>query len=212
MIIAIDGPAGVGKSTIAKWIAERFDMLYLNSGAFYRAISLFLLDNNIDSGNEKEILDTVKNVEMKMNKGLIYLNGVDITDRLWGKDIDEISPGISSIEAIRIIVNDYLKTLAVENNLVAEGRDMSTVVFPEAEIKIFLDADVHTRARRRYKQGRENLTLQEIEDSIQKRDQLDREKKFGSLSIAPDSVIIDTSNLTLQSLCARVESIISLRI
>ena len=204
MVIAIDGPAGVGKSSIAKKIAENMGIFYLNSGNFYRAITLYLLEKNVDIKDEKAVIEAASKCDITVKDHHVYLNGADVEDKLHSDAVDAIVAPVSAIVEVRHIVNRQLRALASHLDLISEGRDVTTVVFPDAEYKFYFDADARTRAQRRYKQGTSNMSLEEIEKSIIERDKIDRNKAFGALKIAKDSIYIDTSGLTIDQVYAKV--------
>ena len=135
MVIAIDGPAGVGKSSIAKKIAERMGLFYLNSGNFYRAITLYLLGKNIDIKDEKAVIDAASQCDITVKNHHVYLNGADVEDKLHSDAVDAIVAPVSAIVEVRHIVNRQLRELAKSLDLISEGRDVTTVVFPDADYK-----------------------------------------------------------------------------
>lgn len=203
MIIAIDGPAGTGKSTIAKMLADKLNITFLNSGGFYRTLTLAVLDAGIDYKDEKATLDFCKKQKIEYTKeGHFILNGTDVTEHLHDDRVTNNASQVSSIVEIRHLVNDIMREITKSLSIVCEGRDMTTVVFPMAECKVYLDASAEVRAKRRFDQGVSDMTLEQIKESIEKRDEMDKNKKEGSLKIAPDALYIDTSNLTIDNVCA----------
>lgn len=209
MVVAIDGPAGVGKSTIADWVSETFGFFNLNSGSFYRAMVLTVLDNKVDPGDEEAVVAAAESADLDIVDGNLTLDGKDIENRLRTDEVDKWSSIISTIVPVRHIVNRHLRRIAGTINLVAEGRDMTTVVFPDAQVKIYLEADPAVRARRRFDQGTSTQSLVELEASIKDRDDRDRNKKEGSLLIADDAVVLDTSALTLDQVYEKVARLIT---
>ena len=204
MVIAIDGPAGVGKSSIAKKIAEKMGIFYLNSGNFYRAITLYLLEKNVDVKDTAKVVEAAGQCDITVKNHHVYLNGADVEDKLHSDAVDAIVAPVSAIIEVRHIVNKMLRALACHLDLISEGRDVTTVVFPDADYKFYFDADARTRAERRFKQGTSNMSLEEIEKSIIERDKIDRNKAFGALKIAKDSIYIDTTGLTIDQVYAKV--------
>lgn len=202
MIIAIDGPAGTGKSTIASIIAKKLNITYLNSGSFYRGLTLSLLENHIDLNDEEKILEFCKKQNLNYENGRLVLNGVDVEDHLHDDNVSKNVAQISAIVEIRHLVNDKMKEITKSLDIVCEGRDMTTVVFPEAEYKFYLDASLDVQAERRFNQGVSKMTLEEIKESIRKRDEIDKNKQEGSLKISSEAKYIDTSNLTIDDVCA----------
>lgn len=201
MIIAIDGPAGTGKSTIANLIAKHYNITFLNSGSFYRAITLALLRNNIDLTNAETVCEFAKSLKLEYINSRVVLNGEDVEDLLHQSEIDLNTSRVSCIPALRDIVNEKLRLIAQSQSIVCEGRDMTTVVFPNAQYKFYLDASVDVQAMRRFKQGVSNLSLEEVKKQIIERDKIDKSKAVGALKKAEDAVYIDTSDLTIEQVC-----------
>lgn len=201
MVIAIDGPAGTGKSTIAHLIAEKLGITYLNSGSFYRAITLAALENGIDVKDESALLAFAKKQQLDYVNARLVLNGVDVEDKLHSDAVDAGVSGVSSVVEIRHLVNARLREITKSQNIICEGRDMTTVVFPNAEYKFYLDASIDVQAERRFKQGVSNLSLEEIKEAIRKRDEMDKNKAEGALKMAEDAIYLDTSLLTIKDVC-----------
>ncbi|HGJ63801.1 TPA: 30S ribosomal protein S1 [bacterium] len=211
MIVAIDGPAGTGKSTIAKLIAERLGFLHVNSGNFYRAVAVWALEHGIHYSDTEKLIDSLKNISITYTQNNVLLNGRDITEQLHTDAVDAIVAQISAIKEIRLFVNEQLRALAQNHDIVMEGRDITTVVFPNAEVKLYLDASPEARALRRYNQGTSNMSIDEIKASIIARDTIDKNKAFGSLAIAPEVIYIDTSYLTIDEVYEKVYNKIQLQ-
>ena len=201
MVIAIDGPAGTGKSTIAHIIAKKLNITYLNSGSFYRALTLALLDNGIDLADDKAIVDFAKKQKLDYINARLFLNDVDVDDKLHSDKVDANVSRVSSIVELRHFVNERMRKITQSLSIICEGRDMTTVVFPNAEYKFYLDASIDVQAERRFKQGVSNLSLDEIKESIRKRDEMDKNKAEGALKIAKDAIYLDTSLLTIDEVC-----------
>ena len=201
MIIAMDGPAGTGKSTIASIIAKKLNITYLNSGSFYRALTLALLDAGINLADENAVVEFCKKQNLDYNKSRLVLNGTDVEDHLHDDRVSKNVAQISAIVPIRHLVNDRMQEITKSLDIVCEGRDMTTVVFPQAEYKFYLDASLDVQAQRRFDQGVSIMTLEEIKEAIRKRDEIDRNKAEGALKRAPDAIYIDTSNLTIDMVC-----------
>ncbi|MGP1588088.1 MAG: (d)CMP kinase [Treponemataceae bacterium] len=202
MIIAIDGPAGTGKSTIAKLISEKLDIVFLNSGSFYRAITLALLGENKINESDEKICEFAKTLTLGYENSRLILNGKDVEDLLHSDHVDAFVAQISAIVPLRRIVNDKIREITKNLSIVCEGRDMTTVVFPDADYKFYLDASIDVQAQRRYKQGCSNMSLEQVKEAILKRDAIDKNKAEGSLKIASDAQYIDTSLLTIEQVCA----------
>lgn len=203
MIIAIDGPAGTGKSTIASILAEKLKITFLNSGGFYRSFTIALLDAGIDYSDEAKVVDFCRQQKLEYTKDSHFiLNGSDITQHLHDDRVAKNVAQVSAVIPLRHYVNELMREITKSLSIVCEGRDMTTVVFPNAEYKVYLDASAEVRAKRRFDQGVSNMTLEEIKRSIEERDEIDKNKKEGALKIAPDALYIDTSNLTIDNVCA----------
>ena len=201
MVVAIDGPAGCGKSTIAKIIADKLNITFLNSGSFYRGITLSLLRSGIDLENHQEIIAHAQKLDIDYVNSRLVINGEDVEDSLHTDRVDAHTAQVSSIIPLRHIVNEKIRHITKSLSIICEGRDMTTVVFPDAEHKFYLDASIDVQALRRFKQGVSNLSLEEIKEGIRKRDEIDKAKAEGALKIAPDATYIDTSDLTIEQVC-----------
>ena len=221
MIIAIDGPAGSGKSTIARYIAETLGFMFMNTGSFYRGVTLAFLrdagggaDGSSVTGvrlpGEKTMAAFARSVPLDYREGKLYLGEEDVDALLRSDAVEALVAPLSGYVEVRHVMNGKIRKAAENRNIVCEGRDMTTVVFPQAQYKFFLDASPEERAKRRFEQGTSGLSLSEIEQSIRERDEIDRNKKEGSLKIAPDAVYIDTSHLTIKDVCDMIISKIHL--
>jgi len=204
MVVAIDGPAGAGKSTIARSVARRAHLLYINSGNFYRAITLVALDAGTDPSDQAAVLEVARAASVEIVSGRIRLNGKDVEEALHTDRVDRWVAQHSAIPEVRAIVNSRLREAVRGLDVIVEGRDIGTAVFPDAEIKIYLDASIRMRAKRRFEQGISTLSLPDIEENIRKRDEIDKNKPVGSLKIAEDALYVDSSDLTIDEVCERV--------
>ncbi|MFP4534525.1 MAG: (d)CMP kinase [Spirochaetaceae bacterium] len=204
MVVAIDGPAGTGKSTVAQRVAEETGFLYLNSGKFYRAITYKALKQGKRKENRHALIATAADITIDVTKDAFFVDGVQLDRELHTEEIDTNVAEVSSIPEVRISVNSRIKKLAQEHDLVVEGRDMQTTVFPNAEVKVFLDADVKARARRRYEQNKSEGDLKDIEAAIRRRDEIDQNKQMGKLARAEDALYVDTTDLTIEEVCETV--------
>ena len=204
MIVAIDGPAGSGKSTIARMLAQGLGFTYVNSGNIYRAMTLRLLRLGIDLGDARAIIGSSAEARIEYRLGCLFLDDSDAEDELHSGPVDAQVAQVSAIPALRDIVNGHVRRIAGGSDAVVEGRDMTTVVFPDADAKFFLDASADARARRRFDQGLSDKSFEEIRDNISMRDEIDRSKSVGALKISPDAVYLDSSYLTIQEVYDKV--------
>ena len=206
MVVAIDGPAGTGKSTVAHQVAKDLGLVYLNSGSFYRALTLSAIEAGISPDDADAVLEHAKKQKLDYVNARLILNGVDVDDQLHQDKVDSAVSKFSSIVELRHLVNARMREIVQDLSIICEGRDMTTVVFPNAEHKFFLDASIDVQAKRRFDQGVSDLTLEEIKAAIIKRDEMDRKKAEGSLKKSADSFYIDTSDLTISQVCEIIES------
>ena len=204
MIVAIDGPAGVGKSSIAKMVGNKLGLYYLNSGNFYRGVTYRVLHLGLDPNDRETCIRTAKEALFDVVDGHFYLDGQNVEDELHTPAIDLWASKISVIPEVRAIVNERIHELTRKLDIIAEGRDMTTVVFPDAEFKFFFDAKPEVRAKRRFDQNPSAMEYDRVLAEINERDQIDRNKPVGGLKIAPDAIYIDTSYLTINEVCDKV--------
>ena len=204
MIIAIDGPAGVGKSSIARMIADKLGLYYLNSGNFYRGVTYRVLKQKLDPTDKELCIKAADEADFDVRDGHFYLDGEDVEAELHTPAIDLWASKISVIPEVRSIVNRNIHELTKKLSIIAEGRDMTTVVFPDAEHKFFFDAKPEVRAKRRFDQNPDAMPYDKVLSEINERDHIDRNKPVGGLKIAPDAIYIDTSYLTINEVCDKV--------
>lgn len=194
MILAIDGPAGTGKSTVAKKAADRLGITYLDTGAMYRAVTLYFLENNIDIG--KDVEEALNKIEIRFDKEKTLLQGEDVTEQIRSNEVNQKVSAVSAIPQVRAKMSAIQRAIGKSSSLVAEGRDMGTVVFPNADCKIFLSASADVRAKRRYEeevQKGKNPNYEQIKASILQRDEMDSNRAIAPLKKAEDALEIDTS-------------------
>ena len=211
MIIAIDGPAGSGKSTIAKLIAEDLGLVYLDTGAMYRLVTLKALNEGIlgDFEKIKKMLDNL-NIDIKENG--FYLDNVDVSDEIRKPIVSENVSDIAAIREVREKMVDLQRKFSESKNVILDGRDIGTVVFPNANVKIFLVADAKERANRRYKElvkKGENIKIEEIYENILKRDEIDSTRKESPLKKAEDAIEVDTTSKNIEEVKNEILNIYS---
>ncbi|MBN1638609.1 MAG: (d)CMP kinase [Ignavibacteriales bacterium] len=203
IILAIDGPAGSGKSTVAKIISEKLGFLYLDTGAMYRAITYYAIENQIvdDVNKIKEAVKKIK-IDLNFESGVtrVILNNKDVTDKIRTPEVNSKVSEVSVIPEVRKELVRMQKEIGLTNNLVTEGRDTTTVVFPDADVKIFLTASIDERAKRRYKEfleRAEKISLEDTKKNLEKRDNIDSNRVISPLQKADDAIEIDTTNLSI---------------
>lgn len=204
--IALDGPAGTGKTTVAKMVAEKLDFLYVDTGAMYRALAVYFLDNGTDTNDESAMGEALKEVTVTIShengEQRVIVNGNDVTGRLRTEEVSKMASVTSQYAVVRGKLLDLQRSIATKNNVIMDGRDIGTVVLPNATLKVFLTATPEVRALRRYKQLEEQgkldgATLSSIEEDIRERDYRDSHRKNAPLSKADDAVEVDTSEISL---------------
>lgn len=196
-IIAIDGTAGSGKGTIAKHIAKKIGYFYLDTGAFYRAVSYLIIKNNISLGDIDTITNLVRNLNIEFKDYMVLVNGEDVTNEIRSKDVNAIVSIVADILEVRLLINDKIRKYIGNKDYVVDGRDVGTVIFPNADFKFYLDASIDTRARRRFNQLTNmgnDANFEKILENIQVRDKIDKTREFGALIMADDAILIDTTN------------------
>lgn len=221
--VAIDGPASAGKSTIAKIVATQFGYIYVDTGAMYRTITLAAIQKGlIEVGkttiDEELITELLQKTKITFAPGeteqLVFLNGYDVTQAIRQSDVNSLVSLIAAIPAVRTDLVERQRVLAATNSVVMDGRDIGTTVLPDAQVKIFLVASVAERALRRFKENQSkgidaNLSLSEIEASIERRDYLDSHREVSPLKQADDAILVDTTGLTVVEVVDKIAEIIS---
>ena len=167
MVVAIDGPAGTGKSTVAHAVAEELHLVYLNSGSFYRALTLALLDSGVNLSDAESVMEFVRKQQLDYVNARLILNGKDVEDQLHDDKVSANVSAVSSIVELRHFVNARMREIVASMDIICEGRDMTTVVFPKAEHKFYLDASIDVQAKRRFEQGVSSMTLEEVKAANQ---------------------------------------------
>ena len=210
--VAIDGPGGTGKSSIAKAVAARLGLEYIDTGAMYRSIALKSLRKGVDAEDEPAVVKMLEETLIDFEDNKVYLDGEDVSGLIRTNEISMAASTISKLGPVRAKVDEVSKRLASTKNVVMEGRDIGTAVIPDAEVKIFMTADSDVRAERRYKQlleqGKE-ADLEVIKSEIEKRDYQDSHREINPLKQADDAVFLDTSNMTKEEVIDTVCELIA---
>lgn len=209
--IAIDGPSGTGKGYVARVVSGILGIVNIDTGAMYRAFALYCSENNVNIHEENEIKEALANVNINFehtNNGLkIMLNGKDVSQSIRTEQVGFLASKVSSIVQVREYMVEKQRNLAGENNVLMEGRDIGSVVFPDAELKIYLTAEPKTRAERRYNElvlKGENVTFDQVLEDIQRRDEADKTKAISPLIKTEDMIEIDSTNLSKEQVVKRV--------
>ena len=218
-IVGIDGTAGSGKGTVTKNIANRLNLVNIDTGSTYRCVVLAVLrENAINNGiiDEKKVIELLDKISIEIENtktgDKVFLNGEDVTRKIREKDVTQVVSPVSSIKEVRFKMVDLQRKMAEGKDVIMEGRDICTYVFPNADVKIYLDATEEERARRRLLEMQEKgmqITYEEVLDNIRKRDYNDKIKEIGALKLAPDSIVIDTTNLTIEEVEEKIIEIIN---
>lgn len=215
-IVGIDGPAGSGKGTVTKIIANKLGLTNIDTGITYRCVALKCINNNVTLDEKEKIIEISKNINISIDNtktgDIVYLDGKNVTNEIRSKEVTSIVSQISSIKEVRFAMVELQRELAKGKNVIMEGRDICTYVFPNADVKIYLEASLEERANRRYKEMQEkkiNMTFEEVRKNIEMRDANDKAKEVGALKLAPDSIIVDTTNLSIDEVVKEIIEIIS---
>jgi cytidylate kinase len=213
-VIAIDGPAGAGKSTIAKQLADNINYTYIDSGAMYRALTLKVLEANISLSNINEIIEVSKKVDIDFRDKSIYLDGNAVDKQIREDRVNKNVSIVAAIPEVRKNMVEIQRKISVGKNVVMDGRDVGTVIFPNAFIKLFITASLEERAMRRYAEIESTdkaVDFQDIKDQIQKRDYTDINREDSPLIQAQDAILIDTSGKSIEDVLREVKNYLSLR-
>ncbi|OGW37355.1 MAG: cytidylate kinase [Nitrospirae bacterium RBG_13_39_12] len=207
-VIAIDGPSGSGKTTIAKLIAKELGFGYLDTGALYRAVALVLRNNSIEpEDSDEKLADVLGNTHVTFNNCRVFLNGKDVSEDIRSAMIDHYSSVFSSRKIVRDFLLNAQRDAALNSDLVVEGRDTTTVVFPDAKKKIYLDASIDERAKRRYLQFTKkgiNIFMDDSKKNIMDRDSRDASRDIAPLKVAPGALLLDSSNLSIEQVKKKI--------
>lgn len=214
MNVAIDGPAGAGKSTIAKLCAKKMNLVYVDTGAMYRAVALYLLESGIDVNDPSEVADkcTGADVDIKYEDGIqnVYLNGINVTGRLREEAVGNTASVTSAVPEVRKQIFALQRGLADRGGVIMDGRDIGTVVMPDADVKIYLTASSEVRARRRVLELEakgEKPDFEEVKRDIEERDYRDMHREISPLKQADDAVLVDTSDMTIDEVVTKICSV-----
>ena len=201
-IIAIDGPSGSGKGTIAKEVARRLNYTYIDTGAMYRCVALRSLEENLKETDEDEIVNLLKNMDIKLtNDGKVYLDGKDVSKDIREMNVTARVSKISHIIPLRLVMEEKQREMSKNQNIVMEGRDITTVIFPDAKYKFYIDASIEDRAERRFEQNKEKgieSSLEEIKKSLEQRDYDDMNRPLGALKRTPEQHYINNGKNTVE--------------
>ncbi len=217
--IAIDGPAGAGKSSIAKLVSKELGYIYVDTGALYRTVGLYSIRKGIDTKDADAVTATLKDIKVELGfvdgAQHVFLNGEDVSDAIRTPEASMGASNVSAIPAVRTFLFDLQRDIAKNNNCIMDGRDIGTVVLPDAQIKLFLTASAEARAERRYKElieKGENVEFQDVLDDINKRDYQDSHREIAPLKQAEDAILVDNSGCNLEEGTQLVLSIIRERL
>lgn len=211
--VAIDGPAGAGKSTVAREIAERLDLKYLDTGAMYRAITLKLIREKVDLNNIEALKSTLGSTSIRLgDHKKVYLDGEDVTEEIRKPYVNEMVSPVSALSAVRRHLVALQQQIASETDgIIMEGRDTTSVVLPDADYKFYLDASLEERARRRNREELEKgiaLSSEEVSEQIARRDSIDSQREDSPLTIVPDAIVIDTTKIDFEGVVSEIIRII----
>lgn len=212
MIIAFDGPAGSGKSTVAKIISEKLGITYLDTGAMYRAVTLYFLENDIDFNDENQVKINLEKIELEFINDKLYLNNKDVSVQIREKNVNDNVSFVSAIRIVREKMVDLQRKMSGKKSVALDGRDIGTVVFPNADYKFYVTASVDVRARRRYEEelqkGKTNISFDEVKKSMENRDYIDSNREVTPLKKADDAIEIDTSGMSIEQVLEKILSYI----
>lgn len=211
MQIAIDGPAGAGKSTISKLAAKRLGYVYIDTGAMYRSVGLAALNAGVSTNSESGLAEIIDDIDIEIINSdgaqRFFLNGSDVTEKIREPEVSVAASNVATIPAVRLKLVELQRKMAENGNVIMDGRDIGTYVLPDAELKIFLTASVDERARRRFEELRQkgaDVDFEEVKRDIEYRDKNDSEREFAPLKPAQDSIILDCTDLSIEEVTDRI--------
>lgn len=208
--IAIDGPSASGKTEVSKLLAKKLKITAVDSGAIYRSVALYCLRNNIDVNNEKQVIYALSNIHVDLVNDIVLLNGEDVSQDIRKNEVSLATSVVAAIEEVREYVAKVQRRVAGNMNVVMQGRDITSVVLPDAELKIYLNAKPETRAKRRQielEEKGERVSFEQVLESIQRRDEADMTRDISPLVKTEDSIEIDTTNMDIQEVVNKIISL-----
>ena len=215
-VVAIDGPAGSGKGTVTKLVGEKLGLVNIDTGATYRCVTLAAINRGYKLEEEKKIVNLLDEIDIEFkkteNEEKVFLNGKDVTKEIRSKEVNEMVSQVSHIPEVRENMANFQRKIAEGKNVIMEGRDIGTNVFPNADVKIYLDATPEERAKRRMKQNKENgieISYEEVLENIKFRDHNDKTSSVAPLKQAEDAIYIDSSNLSIEEVTEKIIEIIN---
>jgi len=211
-VITIDGPVGVGKSTISKILSQKLNYTYLDTGAMYRAFSLKILELGVSIKDKEKIISVIQNTDLNYLDGKVFLDGEDVSNKIRTKEVEAIVSEIAAIPEVRKFISGIQRRIASKGKVILEGRDCGTVIYPEARYKFYLTASVEERAKRRIndeKYSNKHSSLEEVIESINKRDKIDMTREDSPLKVPDGAMVIDTTNLSIDEVVEIIMSQIS---
>lgn len=214
-VVAIDGPAGTGKGTVTKIISKRMNLLNIDTGAMYRSVTLECIRKNISPKDEDKIKEVLENINIELkyinDEQKIFLNGEDVSKQIRTPEVDNLVAVFAALKIVRDKLTPIQRKIGEKNDVIMEGRDIGTVVFPNADVKIYLDCSLEERARRRYNQNLKkgiNESYEEVLASIKERHKLETEREIAPFVKADDAITVDSTNMTIEEVADEIEKII----
>lgn len=212
-IVSLDGPSGAGKSTIAKLLAKNLSFKYLDTGAMYRSVTLYFIENNININDKAQVLNALDSINIEFDtNNKVYLNNVEVTDKIRESHIVAFVSQVASLDIVRDNMVRLQRMITNNGYYVVDGRDIGSVVLPNAKYKFYIDASVDERAKRRHKElldKGDNISFEEVRESIRCRDEYDSNRKNSPLMVPDNATIIDTTNMTIDEVVKKITDVIS---
>lgn len=212
--IAIDGPCASGKTEMAKLLSQELNILAVDTGAIYRAIALYCLKNAIDIYSNEDVISSLQDIVLELDKNMVFLNGEDVSESIRTNEVSLASAIVAQIGKVREFVTKIQRDIANKQSVVMQGRDITSVVLPDAELKVYLDASIEERANRRYNEiilKDKTIEYEEVKNDIIKRDKIDQERQISPLIKTEDSVYIDTTYLTKKQVVDKIVELLKER-